>query len=90
MQPNKKGFIIPKFAIENRKESNTKPENTSKINELNDLFNAIVGEIEERQKHLIDITKLSKNHAIEERIKSEIASRIAELQKIAELKSNLV
>eukprot|EP00343_Euplotes_focardii_P004351 CAMPEP_0205813006 /NCGR_PEP_ID=MMETSP0205-20121125/17639_1 /ASSEMBLY_ACC=CAM_ASM_000278 /TAXON_ID=36767 /ORGANISM="Euplotes focardii, Strain TN1" /LENGTH=197 /DNA_ID=CAMNT_0053094611 /DNA_START=108 /DNA_END=698 /DNA_ORIENTATION=- len=50
--------------------------------ELEDLFNDVVKEIEDRQKYLKDLSKLGDNKDIEERTKNEIIERIAELQKI--------
>jgi len=61
-------------------------ENKTDMDELDELFEQISLEIEERQQHLEAILKCEKNEAIEKRIKAEITSRISELQRIAELK----
>jgi len=53
--------------------------------ELEDLFTQVVEEVEERQKHLNDISKLGNNKDIEKRVKDEIVERIADLQKIREM-----
>lgn len=60
-----------------------------KGDELDELFDSIIKEIEERQEHLEAVMKTGKDErteAIEKRIKGEIASRVSELQRIAELK----
>ena len=72
--------------------ANTKPverKNKTELEELDDLFEAIAGEIEERQDHLNAVLKCGKNEEIERRIKSEITSRFSELQRITELKKKL-
>ena len=55
--------------------------------ELQDLFDAIIMEIEERQKFLDDMTHNGEqpNPQVEGRMKKEIVERVAELQKIKEL-----
>ena len=55
--------------------------------ELQDLFDQIAIEIDERQQFLEDMTKQGPNKDVEERMKKEIVERIAELQKIKELQS---
>jgi len=52
--------------------------------ELEDLFSSVVEEIEERQEHLEKMGD-DCDKATAARIKGEICSRIAELQKIREL-----
>ena len=54
--------------------------------ELEDLFEAVVEEIEERQRHLEDLGDLADNN-IETRIKHEIVTRIAELQRIRDMQA---
>lgn len=74
------------------KKPNMKPvERRSKteMEELDDLFESIAREIEERQEHLDAVLKCGKNEDVEQRIKGEIASRFSELQRIAELRSKL-
>merc|ERR1719263_587489 len=60
---------------------------TKQDEELQDLFDQIIYEIEDRQQHLEDITKggTVQNKEVEARMKKEIVDRIAELQKIKEL-----
>ena len=53
--------------------------------ELQDLFDQITIEIEERQTFLEDMSKNGPNKEVEDRMKKEIVERIAELQKIKEL-----
>ena len=53
--------------------------------ELEDLFNQVVEEIEERQKYLADLSKMGNSKDIEKRVKNEIVERIADLQKIREM-----
>lgn len=55
--------------------------------ELNDLFDQIAIEIEERQQFLEEMTKTGPNKEVEDRMKKEIVERIAELQKIKELQN---
>eukprot|EP00826_Nyctotherus_ovalis_P037548 TRINITY_DN3432_c0_g1_i1.p2 TRINITY_DN3432_c0_g1~~TRINITY_DN3432_c0_g1_i1.p2 ORF type:complete len:237 (+),score=73.18 TRINITY_DN3432_c0_g1_i1:119-829(+) len=74
------------------KKPNMKPvERRSKTEaeELDDLFESIAREIEERQEHLDAILRCGKNEDVEQRIKGEIACRFSELQKVAELKKKL-
>ena len=53
---------------------------------LPDMFDAIVAEIEERQKHIDDLGSMGQlNPQTEHRIKGEIASRIGELEKIKKM-----
>ena len=66
----------------------TKHEKTQE-EELNELYDTIMEEIEERQEHLEAILKNGKNEQIESRIKGEIASRISELERIHELKKKI-
>ena len=54
--------------------------------ELDDLFQSVVEEIEERQEHLEELGDAA-DKILQERIKAEIIDRIAELQKIKELQS---
>ena len=58
---------------------------TEQDRELQDLFDQITIEIEERQKFLEDMTKQGPNKEVEDRMKREIVDRIGELQKIKEL-----
>lgn len=51
------------------------------VNDLNNLFDDVVAEIEERQEYLAEIEHLDME-AAKEKVKAEIASRVAELQKI--------
>jgi hypothetical protein len=54
--------------------------------ELEDLFDSVVGEIEERQLHLEKLEQIGGvTKGQEEKIKKEIVDRIGELQKIREL-----
>lgn len=56
--------------------------------ELEDLFDSVVEEIEERQEYLDKIQEVgagASSKEIEGRIKAEIVERIGELQKIREL-----
>ena len=53
--------------------------------ELNDLFDQIVAEIDERQKYLESIEHLDEPK-LKQKIKKEMIERVAELQKITELK----
>lgn len=53
--------------------------------ELEDLFDSVVDEIEERQEYLEKIVECGGNKEIETRTKNEIVQRIGELQKIREL-----
>ena len=52
---------------------------TEQDNELQDLFDQIAIEIEERQQFLEDMTKNGPNKEVEDRMKKEIVERIAEL-----------
>ena len=52
--------------------------------ELEDLFESVVEEIEERQEHLESLGDMA-DKQLQERIKNEIIERIGELQKIKEL-----
>ena len=54
---------------------------TSELNQLNDLFDDVIKEVEERQKYLEEIDHLDMEPT-KEKIKQEISSRVAELQKI--------
>ena len=54
--------------------------------ELEDLFESVVEEIEERQHHLEQLGDLADKN-IETRIKAEIVERIGELEKIRKLQS---
>ena len=53
--------------------------------ELEELFESVVGEIEDRQEYLEAIQKAGGNKELETRTKNEIVERIGELQKIKEL-----
>lgn len=53
--------------------------------ELQDLFDQIIYEIEDRQQFLEDMTKNASNPEVEARMKKEIVERVGELQKIKEL-----
>ena len=55
--------------------------------ELEDLFDSVVDEIEERQEYLDTLQEGVGKKDIEARIKNEIVSRIGELQKIRELQN---
>ena len=55
---------------------------TKQDEELEDLFDQIIYEIEERQQFL---EECGNNKEVENRMKKEIVDRIAELQKIKEL-----
>ena len=52
---------------------------------MDDIFDQIVGEIEERQKYLESIDHLEEPK-LKEKIKREMIERVAELQKITEMK----
>ena len=52
---------------------------------MEDLFDGIIEEIEERQEHLDSVVQMGGNKEIELRIKNEIVNRVAELQKIREI-----
>jgi len=52
---------------------------TEQDEELQDLFDQIAIEIEERQRFLEDMTKAGPNKEVEDRMKKEIVERIAEL-----------
>ena len=53
--------------------------------ELEELFESVVEEIEERQAHLEEVVRLGGNKEIESRLKGEIVSRVGELQRIREI-----
>lgn len=55
--------------------------------ELEELFDSIVDEIEERQEYLEHIMAAGGKKDIEARTKNEIVERIGELQKIRELQN---
>jgi transcription antitermination factor NusA-like protein len=55
--------------------------------ELEELFDSVVEEIEERQMYLEKVTDCGGNKEIEARVKNEIVGRIGELQKIRELQN---
>ena len=55
--------------------------------ELEDLFESVIYEIEERQQFLEEMTQNGANKNVEARMKQEIVERIAELQKIKELQN---
>ena len=58
--------------------------------ELEDLFESVVEEIEERQEYLENILKIGgKTKDVEERLKNEIVERIGELQRIREIQKKL-
>ena len=54
--------------------------------ELEDLFDAVAEEIEERQRHLEDLGDMADKN-IEARIKGEIVDRIGELQRIRNMQA---
>lgn len=56
--------------------------------QLEDLFDSVVDEIEERQEYLEHIVAAGGNKEIEQRTKNEIIERIGELQKIKELQNS--
>ena len=60
---------------------------TEQDQELEDLFDSIVDEIEDRQVYLDQIQKIGGQKEVEKRMKSEIVERIAELQKIREIQN---
>ena len=63
---------------------------TQQDDELEDLFESVVEEIEERQNYLEKIQGIGgKTKDIEERLKNEIVDRIAELQRIREIQRKL-
>lgn len=53
--------------------------------ELEDLFDSVIEEIEERQEYLEQVIEMGGRKDIEQRTKNEIVDRIAELQKIREI-----
>ena len=55
--------------------------------ELEDLFDSVVEEIEERQDYLEQVMAMGGKKDVEKRLKNEIVERIAELQKIRELQN---
>lgn len=57
--------------------------------ELEDLFDSVVEEIEERQQHLEELGD-NATTAIENRIKNEIVERIGELQRIRDLQAKQI
>ena len=61
--------------------SNIQEHRSQQDRELEDLFDQIVFEVEERQMHLEEVTQGGKkpNREIEARIKAEIVDRIGEL-----------
>ena len=58
---------------------------TEQDEELEDLFESVIDEIEERQLHLDKVMEMGGNKEIAGRLKNEIVERVAELQKIREL-----
>ncbi len=58
--------------------------------ELEELFDSVVQEIEDRQEYLEKVQQCGGNKEIETRTKNEIVERIGELQKIKELKNRTV
>lgn len=52
---------------------------------MEELFDQIVGEIDERQKYLESIEHLDEPK-LKEKVKREMIERVAELQKITEMK----
>ena len=93
---HKKGrtFIIPQYALEHfeakygRKVDSgilKKPAAVSQDEQLEELFDEIAAEIEERIAYLKEIESIGKSPEIEQRIKNEVAERIGELQKIREM-----
>eukprot|EP00347_Sterkiella_histriomuscorum_P010966 403374256 len=55
--------------------------------ELEELFDSVIEEIEERQEYLEEVMKMGGRKDIEARTKNEIVDRIAELQKIREIQN---
>ena len=55
--------------------------------ELEDLFDSVVEEIEERQEYLDKVIAMNGKKDIIQRVKNEIVERVAELQKIRELQN---
>ena len=62
-----------------------KPAAVSQDDQLEELFDDIAAEIEERIAYLKEIESIGKSPEIEQRIKNEVAERIGELQKIREM-----
>lgn len=60
---------------------------TEQDEELEDLFDTVIEEIEDRQEYLEKVIEMGGNKEIEKRIKNEIVERVAELQKIREIQS---
>ena len=58
---------------------------SQQVEELQELFDDIVAEIEERQAFLEEMSKHGQNKEVEARMKKEIADRVGELQRIKEL-----
>ena len=58
---------------------------TQQVEELQELFDEIVAEIEERQSFLEEMSKHGINKEVEARMKKEITDRVGELQRIKEL-----
>lgn len=56
--------------------------------ELREIFDQVMGEIEERQAYLEEIGPLDEPK-LKERIKKEIIERVSELQKITKMKDQL-
>jgi hypothetical protein len=54
---------------------------SQELNDLNELFDEVIGEIEERQQYLAEVDRLEMNDT-KEKVKQEIVNRVAELQKI--------
>ena len=70
----------PQNTLENHKRE--KIEDT--IIELGEIFDAIIGEIEEREQYFQEVEDIGANDLME-KTKREIVERVAELQKITEL-----
>lgn len=51
----------------------------TKNDELEELFDSVVAEIEERQEHLTEMAEMGNAPEVEEQMKNEICERIAEL-----------
>ena len=87
----KRGFIVPAYA---KGEEDERVEVRGKKDEYEELFDKIVEEIEERQSFLKKMNEMAmeargahlKNKEIEKKMKGEIAERIAELQRLRELR----
>lgn len=89
----KQTFQVPDFAKEKYgditdvaplREKSTKNHEDA---ELAELFDKVALEIEDRQKHIEEMAKMGADEKIIQRTKTEIVSRISELQKIRQLQN---